>query len=231
VIRAVDASLIPDTGQQSQTAAAKPAADSSFAVALEKESAKATDASQAAANRVNPPEGETWKPVPGHDDYVEIVSGSRKGQYVDLAKGPHRGETFTIQQREGKLVRVYGEGDKEQVVAIKDSSDSSKKSPHSAKEVKPPKGELWAPVQGHWNYADILNGKRNGFFVNLSSGVRRGMTFLIEHHGGKTYHVYGEGKDRQMIEVRTSSDSSKSGGGSSSDSGRTGGTSGSSTGK
>jgi hypothetical protein len=39
--------------------------------------------------------------------------------------------------------------------------------------------------------------------VNLSSSVRRGMTFLIERHNGKTYHVYGDGKDRQMIEVRT----------------------------
>lgn len=216
MIRPVDASLIPDASQPSQTTAAKPAADSSFADALKKESAKTTGASQAQANRITPPEGETWKPVQGHDDYIEIVSGSRKGQYVDLAKGAHRGDTFTIQQREGKLVRVYGEGDKEQVVPIKDSKDSAK-SPHAAKEVKPPKGELWAPVQGHWNYADILNGKRNGFFVNLSSGARRGMTFVIEHHGGKTYHVYGEGKDRQMIQVRSaSSDSSKTGGTSSS---------------
>jgi hypothetical protein len=29
------------------------------------------------------------------------------------------------------------------------------------------------------------------------------MTFVVEHHNGKTYHVYGDGKDRQMIEVRT----------------------------
>jgi hypothetical protein len=193
MIRPVDTSLAADASQQTQTAVTKPP-DASFAAALKTE--------QASANRVTPPSGETWKPVQGHDDYVEIVSGPRKGQYVDLAKGDNRGETFTIQQRDGKLVRVYGSGDSEKVVAIKDSKDSSK-NPHSATETHPAKGELWAPVEGHWNYADILNGKRNGFFVNLSSGVRRGMTFLIEHHNGKTYHVYGEGKDRQMIEVRT----------------------------
>jgi hypothetical protein len=212
VIRPVDASLATDPSQQPQaTTAAKPTDGSSFASTLEK--AKTSGPAQAGAARVVPPAGETWKPVAGHDDYIEIVSGQRKGQYVDLAKGDHRGDTFTIQQRDGKLVRVYGEGESEQVVAIKNAKDGSK-TPHSAKEVKPPKGELWAPVEGHWNYADILNGKRNGFFVNLSSGVRRGMTFLIEHHGGKTYHVYGEGKNRQMIEVKAAAkdDSTKTGG-------------------
>ena len=191
---------------QTTTTASKPA-DATFAATLQKESAKSP---QASAARVVPPAGETWKPVKDHDDYVEIVSGPRKGQYVDLAKGPHRGDTFTIQQREGKLVRVYGEGDAQQVVDHEDTKASSK-SPHSAKEVKPPKGELWAPVEGHWNYADILNGKRNGFFVNLSSGLRRGMTFVIEHHGGKTYHVYGDGKHRQMVEVRAKADASTGG--------------------
>jgi hypothetical protein len=190
VIRPVDPSLVPDAAPKTQaTSPAKPA-DASFAAQLRQ------------AKRVVPPAGETWKPVQGHDDYVEIVDGPRKGQFVDVAKGPHRGETFKIEQHDGTTVRVYGEADKQQVVDEPKPAAHAKK-PHSASETKPPKGELWAPVEGHWNYADILNGKRNGFFVNLSSGARRGMTFVIEHHGGKTYHVYGEGKDRQMIEVRT----------------------------
>jgi hypothetical protein len=202
VIRSVDPSLTPDAAPQAQataTSTAKPA-DGSFAVTLQKETSKTPAAT---ASRIVPPAGETWKPVSGHDDYVEIVSGPRKGQYVDLAKGAHRGDAFTIQQRDGKLVRVYGEGDSQQVVDVEDPKASAGKKSPSASELKPPKGELWAPVEGHWNYADILNGKRNGFFVNLSSGARRGMTFVIEHHGGKTYHVYGEGKDRQLIQVRT----------------------------
>ena len=196
MIRPVDASLVAQTGEQAQPTSTTKPADASFAATLKKEAAKS-------AQRIVPPSGETWKPVKGEDSYVEIVSGPRNGQYVDLAKGEHRGDTFTIQQREGKLVRVYGEGQDEKVVPVNDDSKATSKKPHSAKEVQPPKGELWAPVEGHWNYADILNGKRNGFFVNLSSGARRGMTFVIEHHAGKTYHVYGEGKHRQMVEVRT----------------------------
>lgn len=191
MIRPVDPSLTSDVAQKTQPTSPAKAADGSFANALR------------SAQRIEPPSGETWKPVKGHDDYVEVVSGPRKGQYVDVAKGPHRGDAFTIQQRDGKLVRVYGEGASEQVVDAKDPAPAKGKKPHTAKDVEPPKGELWAPVEGHWNYADILNGKRNGFFVNLSSGARRGMTFVIEHHGGKTYHVYGSGDHRQMVEVRT----------------------------
>ena len=205
MIRPVDASLVAQTGEQAQPTITTKPADASFAATLKKEAAKS-------AQRVVPPSGETWKPVKGEDSYVEIVSGPRKGQYVDLAKGDHRGDSFTIQQREGKLVRVYGEGQDEKVVPVKDDSKATSKKPHSAKEVQPPKGELWAPVEGHWNYADILNGKRNGFYVNLSSGARRGMTFVIEHHAGKTYHVYGEGKHRTMVEVRTKADAPKTGG-------------------
>ena len=191
MIRPVDASLTSDATQKAPaTSQAKPA-DGKFADALR------------TAQRIEPPTGEQWKPVKGHDDYVEVVNGPRKGQFVDLAKGPHRGDAFTIQQRDGKSVRVYGEGASEQVVDAKDPAPAKGKKPHSAKEIEPPKDELWAPVEGHWNYADILNGKRNGFFVNLSSGARRGMTFVIEHHGGKTYHVYGSGDHRQMVEVRT----------------------------
>jgi hypothetical protein len=195
VIRPVDPSLAQEASQQAAATTASKPTEASFAAALNKE--------VKTAQRIVPPAGETWKPVKGTDKYVEIVSGPRKGQYIDLAKGEHRGDTFTIQQREGKLVRVYGEGATEKVVAHKEPGKDSSDKSHAAKEVKPPKGEMWAPVEGHWNYADILNGKRNGFYVNLSSGARRGQVFVIEKHEGKTYHVYGEGKDRLMVEVRT----------------------------
>lgn len=70
------------------------------------------------------------------------------------------------------------------------------------KELKPPKGERWEPVAGHPEYADIVSGKRNGFFVNLQPGPRQGKEFLIVQRDGKTYHVYGEGKDREVVRVR-----------------------------
>ncbi|MBX5469476.1 MAG: hypothetical protein IRZ21_06205 [Thermoleophilaceae bacterium] len=67
--------------------------------------------------------------------------------------------------------------------------------------LRPPKGETWGPVEGHRDYADILDGPRNGFYVNLAPGKRQGQVFVIVHKGGKTYHVYGEGKNRKAIEV------------------------------
>jgi hypothetical protein len=68
-------------------------------------------------------------------------------------------------------------------------------------DLKPPKGETWGPVAGHADYADILSGPRNGFFVSLN-GPRKGEAFVIAHKAGKTYHVYGEGKTKQMVPVR-----------------------------
>ena len=68
-------------------------------------------------------------------------------------------------------------------------------------DLKPPKGETWGPVDGHTDYADILSGPRNGFYVSLT-GPRKGQAFVIVHRAGKTFHVYGEGKNKKSIEVR-----------------------------
>ena len=67
--------------------------------------------------------------------------------------------------------------------------------------LKPPKGETWGPVPGHKDYADILSGPRNGYYVDLAPGPRQGKAFLIERKGGKTYHVYGAGKNKHWIPV------------------------------
>lgn len=66
----------------------------------------------------------------------------------------------------------------------------------------PPKGETWAPVPGHTDYADILSGPRDGFYVALE-GPRKGKAFVIAHSHGNTYHVYGEGDHKQWIRVGT----------------------------
>jgi hypothetical protein len=69
-------------------------------------------------------------------------------------------------------------------------------------DLKPPKGENWGPVDGHTDYADILSGPRNGFFVSLA-GPRKGQAFVIVREHGKTFHVYGEGKNKVSIPVPT----------------------------
>jgi hypothetical protein len=69
-------------------------------------------------------------------------------------------------------------------------------------DLTPPKGETWGPVDGHTDYADVLAGPRNGFFVSLV-GPRKGQAFVITHSHGKTFHVYGEGKSKVSVPVPT----------------------------
>jgi hypothetical protein len=95
---------------------------------------------------------------------------------------------------------VYTKSGKE--VMVRPSVDASDvtnaakhhKPPHD----QPPKGEKWELVAGA-NYADIIGGSRNGLYVNISGGVRDGMAFQVVKKGGKWFHVYGTGKDRQWI--------------------------------
>jgi len=160
---------------------------------------KTEDARTRTAFRMEPPEGERWKPVKGHDNYAEIVSGPRKGQFVNLTRGDRRGEAFTIEERDGKKVHVYKTDGKETAVPIDEDLKASK---DRGKRPTPPKGETWAPVEGKPTYADIVSGKRNGYYVNLVQGsVREGEIFHIVKRGERTYHVYGEGNDKTWVEV------------------------------
>jgi hypothetical protein len=165
-------------------------------------SAAAKDAPSPARERIAAPEGETWEATKPGAHYARIVSGPRKGQFINLTHGPRRGETFTIEQRGGKTVHVYTLSGK--VVEVKASADAAAVSNAARHAKHPPKdharsGERWAPVKGAYNYADILGGARNGLYVNTSGGIRDGMAFQIVKKAGKWFHVYGTGKDRQWI--------------------------------
>jgi hypothetical protein len=200
VIRPVETSEATEATQQltrPQVASSTTTAGKPFASVLEERKTQANRA------RIDAPEGETWAPVKGHEDYAKIISGPRKGQYINLARGDRRGEVFSIEQRDGKTVHVYGTGDTQKVIEAATDTPEPKKAKGStiAKETTPGKGEQWGPVSGHNNYADILSGSRNGLYVNISGGVRNGMAFQIVKRGDKTYHVYGSGKTRQVIEV------------------------------
>src|SRR3954452_15127599 len=156
------------------------------------------------AQKLDVPDGETWAPVAGRDNAAKITSGQRSGQYINVSHGDRRGQTFSIEQRDGQTVHVYKTDGNEVVVGSKKDEDEGARKINGKRYengVKIPKGEQWAPVDGHDNYADILNGKRNGYYVNISGGVRDGMAFQIVKRDDKTYHVYGTGKHRQEIEV------------------------------
>lgn len=56
-------------------------------------------------------------------------------------------------------------------------------------------------VEGH-RYARITAGVREGLYLNQSGNAREGRTFALVERGGRTFHVYGSGPDRTVVEVR-----------------------------
>jgi hypothetical protein len=213
MIRSIDNSQIADATTTSATPKVQPAttAGKTFASVLSNEKTTATAAATPEAQKLTVPDGETWAPVAGSDNSAKITDGPRKGQYINLSHGDRRGQTFTIENRNGKQVHVYGSGDSEVAIGSKQDADAGARKIHGKRYengVSIPKGEQWAPVKGHDSYADILNGKRNGLFVNISGGVRDGMAFQIVKRGDKTFHVYGSGKHQQEIEVGSTKKSS-----------------------
>jgi hypothetical protein len=77
---------------------------------------------RAAGTRISdrePPKGETWGPVKGHQSYADVLTGPRNGYYVNLQQGSAReGDVFHIVKRSGKEFHVYGEGDKKVWVEV-----------------------------------------------------------------------------------------------------------------
>jgi hypothetical protein len=67
---------------------------------------------------------------------------------------------------------------------------------------KEPKGEKTEAVAGHSDYRDITAGPRDGMYLNTSGNKRDGMAFVLVKRHGIEYHIYGTGKNRQVIEVK-----------------------------
>jgi hypothetical protein len=66
-----------------------------------------------------PPKGETWAPVKGHQSYADILSGSRNGYFVNIQQGSSReGDVFHIVKKGGKEYHVYGTGDNKTEVEV-----------------------------------------------------------------------------------------------------------------
>ena len=102
-----------------------------FADQLKKAASKATTdekpaATGTSAHRAQPATDETWRPVAGHDDYAKIITGDRKGQYVNLNRGGRKGEAFTIQEKDGDQYHVYKQDGKDDLWVKVDSSAGAK---------------------------------------------------------------------------------------------------------
>src|SRR4051794_4517131 len=77
---------------------------------------------------------------------------------------------------------------------------ASAESPKASVKHAAPKGERTQVVPGH-HYAEIVAGPRNGMSLTTSDNARAGQAFLIVSRHGRTFHVYGEGRDRAVVEV------------------------------
>ena len=152
---------------------------------------------------IESPNGEVWRPVKSGNHYAKITEGPRAGMYINLARGERRGEVFSLEVRDGVRVHVYtGKDGKEKVIdAVKDSGRVERADRQESQAARRPRNEEWAAVKGVSNYADIVSGPRNGWYVNTSGGERDGMLFHIVRKGDKVFHVYGTGKHKQFVEV------------------------------
>jgi hypothetical protein len=63
------------------------------------------------------PKGEKTEKVSGHD-YVKIVAGPDKGEYLNRTGNARDGEAFRIVQRGGRTFHVYGSGEDHKVVEL-----------------------------------------------------------------------------------------------------------------
>ena len=61
-----------------------------------------------------------------------------------------------------------------------------------------PKAETTRKVPGH-SYEEIISGPRNGMFINRSGNARDGQVFTIVKRKDHDLHVYGSGKDREVV--------------------------------
>ena len=173
--------------------------------------AKASSEGAKPGTDVAAPSNEKSKPVEGHA-YADIVSGKRKGMYLNTSGNARDGQAFVLAKRNGVEYHIYGSGKDRLVVALKpgndkQATDTEKASDKTDKAGKPDKsevklreGETLAPVQGH-AYSEIVSGARSGMYMNTSGGARHGEAFVLAHRDGVEYHIYGSGKDREVVAV------------------------------
>src|SRR4051795_7778501 len=84
-------------------------------------------------------------------------------------------------------------------------SSALKDATSTATDTKAPSGETTHAVEGH-KYSDILTGPRKGMFLNTGSNKRAGEAFVLVRKNGREYHIYGTGKHRVVIGMKTTAE-------------------------
>ena len=145
--------------------------------------------------------GEEAVAVAGHA-YAEIIKGAREGMYVNTSGNVRHGEAFVLVRKNGKEYHIYGSGKDRLVVGFHvpkgDTTTTEQKPAVDMSDLKLRKGEEVKPVEGH-AYAEITSGAREGMYINTSGNSRHGEAFVLVRKDGVEYHIYGTGKDREVV--------------------------------
>ena len=161
-------------------------------------SLKSTGTTASFSSALKSAEKETTKPVEGKH-YAEILTGPRAGMYINTSGNARDGDAFVLVKTDKGEQHIYGTGkDRTVVSGAGDSESSSSKKTSSSNSTE---GEKTKPVEGR-AYADILNGPRSGLYLNTSGNARDGRAFALVMREGREFHVYGTGKDREIIGLR-----------------------------
>jgi hypothetical protein len=138
---------------------------------------------------------EETRPVEGKP-YAEIISGPRNGMFINRSGNGRDGEAFVRVERDGRDVHIYGSGKNRETVVMWHNEDHEP----TAGADGVPAGEVSSRVEGKL-YDEITAGPRNGMFINRSGNSRDGLAFVLVKHEHSEDHIYGSGKDRQVIRV------------------------------
>ena len=145
--------------------------------------------------------GEEAVAVAGHA-YAEITKGAREGMYVNTSGNVRHGEAFVLVRKNGKEYHIYGSGKDRLVVGFHmpkgDATTTEPKPAVDTSDLKLRTGEEVKPVEGH-AYAEITSGAREGLYINTSGNSRHGEAFVLVRKDGIEYHIYGTGKDREVV--------------------------------
>jgi len=184
--RSVFATALRAATDTPATTAAETAATTTGTRSADTATSSGTAATGGATGTGGTTAAETTTPVEDKP-YERILSGPRKGMYINRSGNGRDGEAFVLVEKPGRDVHVYGTGkDRETVVMW------------HADAATPPAGEVSVKVAGE-DYDRITAGPRKGMFVNRSGNARDGLVFSRVEHAHREDQVYGLGADREII--------------------------------
>ena len=89
-------------------------------VSVKTEASASTDASETSTS----PTGEKTRPVDGRA-FHDIITGSRKGLYLNTSGNSRDGQAFVLVKRDGREYHIYGTGKDREIFSLKDKSAST----------------------------------------------------------------------------------------------------------